>query len=306
MNEVLVCGIACGTAAALAVCAVLWYRRKTRRTMETLDKMLDAAIRGDFSEQHFDESLLSAVETKLAHYLAASEVSARNLQGEKDKIKALIGDISHQTKTPLANVLLYGQLLREQALPQAARDCVEPLNAQAEKLRFLIDALVKTSRLETGLLSLNPAPAPVAELLTGVLEQVRPAAAEKGIVLRCPDAETDALARFDAKWTAEALYNLLDNAVKYTPPGGTVTVRVARYELFCRITVADTGPGLTEEEQAKVFARFYRAPAAAQQPGVGIGLYLARQIAAAQGGYIKVVSAPGQGAAFSLFLPGVE
>lgn len=97
--------------------------------------------------------------------------------------------------------------------------------------------------------------------------------------------------------------NLLDNGVKYTPAGGRITVSVTLYELFCRIDVTDTGPGLAEEEQAKVFQRFYRSPAVQDQAGVGIGLYLVRQIAAGQGGYVRVDSAPGAGSIFSLFLP---
>ncbi len=97
--------------------------------------------------------------------------------------------------------------------------------------------------------------------------------------------------------------NLLDNAVKYTPAGGAVTVEAFAYELFCRVDVTDTGPGIPEEEHARVFRRFYRSAAVAQEPGVGIGLYLARQIAEGQGGYLKVFSKPGKGAKFSLYLP---
>jgi len=272
--------------------------------METMDRMLDAAIDGSFLEAHFDESLLSALETKLAHYLSASEVSAKNLTAEKEKIKELIGDISHQTKTPLANILLYGQLLAEQELPQSARDCVEPLNAQAEKLRFLIESLVKTSRLETGIFSLHPQNASISELLQITARQIAPLAEKKQISLTCMD--TDAKAQFDPKWTVEALANLLDNAVKYTPPGGSVTVQAQPYELFCKISVTDSGIGIDEAEQAKIFSRFYRSPAVAQQPGVGIGLYLAREIAAAEGGYLRVESAPGRGSTFSLFLPAAQ
>ena len=95
---------------------------------------------------------------------------------------------------------------------------------------------------------------------------------------------------------------MVDNAIKYTPAGGAVTVLVTAYELFCRIDVTDTGPGIAEAEQANIFRRFYRAPQMAAKEGVGIGLYLARQILSAQGGYMKVSSVPGQGAVFSLFL----
>ncbi len=284
-----------------ASAVILWDRLRLRRTLKKLDALLDAAIRGDFSEDAFDETRLSALETKLAHYLSASAVSTRNLQTEKDAIKSLIADISHQTKTPVANLLLYAQLLEEQDLPPEGRACAKALERQAEKLRFLIDALVKTSRLEAGILVLHPKAAPVQALLDGAAAQTGPKAEEKGVLLTVePTGET---ALFDPKWTAEALYNLLDNAVKYTPAGGSVSVRTIPYSFFCRIDVKDTGPGIPEAEQAKIFQRFYRAEAAHEAEGVGIGLCLVRQIAAGQGGYVKVSSAPGAGSTFSLFLP---
>ena len=108
---------------------------------------------------------------------------------------------------------------------------------------------------------------------------------------------------FDLKWTQEALCNLIDNAIKYTEQGG-VTIRVKPYKLFICIEVADTGKGISEEEQAKIFGRFYRSPQAADQAGVGIGLYLAREILKQESGYIKVVSGEGKGTAFSVTLPG--
>lgn len=99
-----------------AVTAILCYRHNTRRTMQVMSTMLDEAIAGRFLESHFDESLLSSLEMKLARYLGSSRVSAQNLAKEKDTIKELISDISHQTKTPVANILLYSQLLGEQDL----------------------------------------------------------------------------------------------------------------------------------------------------------------------------------------------
>ena len=287
-----------------AVGVALWTHLRTRRMLDTLDRMLDDAIRGEFRESLYDESRLSALETRMAHYLSASTVSAKNLAEEKDKIKTLIGDISHQTKTPIANLLLYAQLLGEQDLPPESRAYVSALEGQAEKLRFLIDALVKTSRLESGVLAMTPKRHGLQQLLEDAAAQAAPRAEAKGIALTVEP--TDLSARFDPKWTTEALYNLVDNAVKYTPTGGSVTLRAVGYELFCRIDVTDTGPGIPEAEQAKIFQRFYRSPAVSGEEGVGIGLYLARQIAAGQGGYLKVTSRPGEGSTFSLFLPRVE
>lgn len=287
--------------AAAALAAAVWSRLYAKRVMRELERMLDAAMAGTFLEQDFDESLLSAVESRFAHYLAANAVSAQKLQEEKDKIKTLIADISHQTKTPVANILLYAQLLSEQELSPQGRDCAAALEGQVEKLRALIEALVKTSRLEAGVLALHPRAGPLGPVLEEAAAQFAPKAAERRI--RLVLAPTDISAVFDPKWTGEALCNLLDNAVKYTPAGGRVTVEAVSYQLFCRIDVTDTGPGIPEEERAKVFQRFYRSPAAYEAEGVGIGLYLARQIAQGQGGYIKASSRPGQGSRFSLYLP---
>lgn len=284
-----------------ALFVMLWDRRRLRRTLRGLDRMLDDTIRGEFSETRFDESRLSAVETKLAHYLSASAISAKNVAAEKDKIKSLIADISHQTKTPIANILLYAQLLEEQDLPPDSRACVQALEGQAKKLQSLIEALVKTSRLETGILAFHPKAGPLSPMLEDAAAQFAPKAAAKNVSLTL--VPSDATAVFDAKWTAEAVCNLLDNAVKYTPAGGSILVQAIPYELFCRINVTDTGPGIPEAEQPKIFQRFYRASAAQEAEGVGIGLYLARQIAEGQGGYIKVSSRPGKGAKFSLYLP---
>ena len=299
MTEI-VCSFAAAVA-ALAVAAAFWNRHRARRIMKNLNRMLDAAMAGTFAEQDFDESLLSAVESRFAHYLSANAISAQKLQEEKDNIKTLIADISHQTKTPVANILLYAQLLSEQELSPEGRDCAAALEGQVEKLRALVDALVKTSRLEAGILVLHPKAGLLAPMLEDVAAQFAPKAAEKGIALTL--VPTDASAVFDPKWTAEAVCNLLDNAIKYTPAGGTVTVKVISYQMFCRINVTDTGPGIPEAERAKVFQRFYRSPAAYEAEGVGIGLYLARQIAEGQGGYIKVSSQPGWGSCFSFYLP---
>ena len=283
-----------------AAVVVFWNRGKARKTMETIEKMLDAAMAGSFSESGFDESKLSALETKFAHYLSAAEISSRNVAQEKDRIKSLIADISHQTKTPIANLLLYSELLMEEDLPPSAKANVDALYNQAEKLRFLIDSLVKLSRLENGILSLSPKPTALQPLLGGIAEQYAAKAARKGLSLQLHDTDTSAI--FDMKWTEEALANVVDNAIKYTEHG-VITISAVSYEMFARIDISDTGPGIPESERAKIFTRFYRSKNAGEQEGVGIGLYLARQILSDEGGYIKVSSIPGKGSTFSVFLP---
>ena len=292
--------IFCGLCLLGAAGVILWNRWNTKKTMDTLDQMLSEAMNGTFSEKNFDESRLSALETRLAHYLSASAISARNISAEKDRIKTLIGDISHQTKTPIANLLLYTELLEEEPLSAQAGDYVQTLHGQTVKLQFLIDALVKLSRLENGMIALKPAKGPLTPMLEQVQRQFASKAEKKGLTLCL--TPTNAAACYDPKWTGEALCNLLDNAIKYTDHGG-VTVSVTPYELFVRIDVEDTGVGIPEEEHTKIFSRFYRADQHAEQEGVGIGLYLTRQILRSEGGYIKVSSQPGKGSVFSVFLP---
>ena len=190
--------------------------------------MLDEAIAGTFTEHSFDETMLSALESRMADYLSASVTTAMQLQKEKDTIKELISDISHQTKTPIANILLYGQLLQEQPLPAESRQCVAALQGQADKLNFLIASLVKLSRLETGILTVQPSLQSLQPLLQEITQQYTAKAEAKGICLTVQD--TDEQAVFDLKWTTEALGNVVDNAIKYTQPGGTVRITVTMYE----------------------------------------------------------------------------
>ncbi len=279
---------------------VFWYRWRMNRTLNTIEHMLDAAMKGDFTDTMFDESRLSALETKFAHYFSASAISARNVQQEKDNIKKLVADISHQTKTPIANLLLYCELLQEEELPESAADNVNALYRQTERLRFLIDSLVKLSRLENGIISLSVKQQDLQPLLETVTDQYMAKADQKGLSLLLENTETKAA--FDVKWTAEALGNLLDNAIKYTEHG-SIHISVKTYEMFVRIDVRDTGIGISESEQAQIFSRFYRSREVSEQQGVGIGLYLSREIISSEGGYMKVQSEIGKGSVFSVFLP---
>lgn len=284
----------------LSMIIVLTNYLKTKRTIDSIEHMIEEATCDTFKEDSFDESRMSALETKFAHYFAQSVVSARNVAEEKDKIKALISDISHQTKTPLSNILLYADLLEEEDLPESAKENVSALKGQTGKLLFLINSLAKLSRLENGILSLSPKTEELYPLLTNVCEQYEEKAREKGLSLILK--ETNCFAKIDAKWTGEALCNILDNAIKYTNQG-SITIKTIPYEMFVRIDISDTGAGISEEEQSKVFSRFYRSASVSDQEGVGLGLYLAREIIREEKGYIKLTSSPGKGSVFSVFLP---
>ena len=300
-------GVFLGVLGLMALAALLlglWLWLDARRTVRRLDRMLSTAIDGGFGEESFDESAPSALESRMARFLNGSARSLRGVQRQRESIQRLLSDISHQTKTPLANLRLYSSLLMEEELTPRQREQAQVIFQQSEKLSFLIETLVKLSRLETDVLAVTPKLQPLAPLLERAASQAKAAAEQKGIALQLHlQQQAEMRALYDLRWTAEALGNLLDNAVKYTPPGGCIQVSATQYELFCRIDVRDNGIGIAEEEQAQIFGRFYRGRQVREQEGLGIGLYLAREIAQKQGGYLKLSSRPGQGSTFSLYLP---
>ncbi len=290
----------CLTAIGFAALAGFFYLR-TAWILKKLDRMLIMAINDDFMETQYNETMLSRLEARIYQYLSLNRQNQREIAKERDMIQMLISDISHQTKTPVANMLLYTQLLQENtSLDQEATKLAQQIEKQTEKLQFLIQALLKTAQLENGIVAVVPKIHPVPELL----EQLSwPAEAAKKEISCCIEGEIPQItACFDQKWTLEALSNLIDNAVKYTPDGGKVSVSVTDNTAFVRIDVRDTGIGILEEDTARIFTRFYRAAQVQDKPGIGLGLYLVREILQREGGYIKVSSVPGKGSVFSLFL----
>lgn len=173
-------------------------RHKTDNLLSSLENMIDTALNGKFIENSFDESRLSALETKFAQYLSGSALSTQNIKQEKDSIKTLIADISHQTKTPIANILLYCELLLEDELSENSKNNLTALYSQAKKLRFLIDSLIKLSRLETGIISLSPKIQNLQPLLDKVFIQYKQKAEAKGLYIK--NTKTSATALFPSDW----------------------------------------------------------------------------------------------------------
>ena len=284
----------------------------TNRIIERLDKMLDDAMNGTFSESSYDETKLSRLESKWKQFLGTSVLSNRNLEAERHRLEQFISDISHQTKTPMTNIKMYTELLCEEIGSLRAGDTVggeqvgtdrytaalgriekyaAELKRQNERLEFLIDSLTKLSRLESGTLEVVADKNDVKELVMSGVSAVRPKAEKKEIIFDISEVEgreeTDAY--FDMKWTLEALVNVLDNAIKYSPPEGRIEVSLSETEMYVSVHVTDEGQGITEEEATKIFGRFYRGSEVQQEDGVGIGLYLTREILSKEDGYIKVV-----------------
>lgn len=287
---------------ALVICGsmIIYNRYREKQVFSMLNEMLDNAINERFTEDTYDETMLSALETKLNRYLSKNYVSSKRMKAEKENIKTLISDISHQTKTSIANISLYSNLLLENSKGEEEKELAYNVVEQSEKLNFLITSLIKASRLETGIISLIPKRNPVAPLIEEVYKELSTKAENKGINLVYSVVEQQAV--FDMKWTMEALGNIVDNAIKYTKSGGTVSILPTVYEMFVKIDIVDSGIGISEDEHSKIFTRFYRSRSVSDEDGVGIGLYLTREIIGAQGGYIKLASKLNEGSTFSVFL----
>jgi len=274
------------------------YREK--KLLKALDSMLNQALDGEFKESSYNESMLSAIEHKMARVLSANYLSKTRMEEERNRIKTLISDISHQTKTPIANLILYSEILKERNHTGENDTIITEINSQSEKLKFLIEYLVKISRLEQGIIQVKPEVQNIDMLLQALYNEMKPKAEERGITLNVE--HIDAVLPYDYKWTLEALENIVDNGIKYSKDGGKVSVFVQAFEMFFCIHIEDEGIGITEAEQASIFTRFYRSKDVTRIEGIGVGLYLAREIISSQGGYIKVGSVKGRGSKFSVYL----
>lgn len=297
---------------ALTFCAVAWVFfmvqflgvRLSEFTSELCKILDDMMNRRQKPENVKDkETLFARIHHRLIRLYGILQESNRKVEEERKELQSLISDIAHQVRTPVSNMKMIIDTLLDKPLRQTEQEeFLKSVRGQADKLDFLIQALVKTSRLETGSIQLEKEDGLLYETLAQAMSEIMYAAEQKEIRISvdCPE---DLCIFHDSKWTEEALFNLLDNAVKYTPLGGKVNVSVAQWEMYVEVKVADTGKGILESNQATIFKRFYREEEVHNQPGVGIGLYLAREIVMQQGGYITVESEVGNGSAFSIFLP---
>ena len=296
----------------LTLCALAWmfllaiaFSKRlsifTRELCREMDQMISGSrepVRASDSE-----TLFARISYRLSRLYDIIQENRRKASGERQELQMLVSDVSHQVKTPVSNLKMVADtLLSKPVTEEERREFLKGIRNQTEKLEFLLQALVKTSRLETGAIRLEKKDAPLMDTLAMALSGIVYAAEKKNIcvTVECPD---DLRLSHDSKWTAEALFNLLDNAVKYTTAGGAIRVLVEQWEMYVKIDVSDTGKGIPESNQAAIFRRFYREEEVYGEQGIGIGLYLAREIVTKQGGYIKVTSEVGKGSTFSVFLP---
>lgn len=297
-------------AVILAGCAVVcvlikrYYQNRMEAVYQAMLQKLDRAMRGEVQDTVYDESMEAAVVERLNRVVQISGMNQGKAEQERDIIKSLISDLSHQVRTPVTNIMLYAGLLQERDLDHDSMRLANKIQKQTDKLDFLMKELVKSSYAEQEMISIHPEKTSVEEILNTACQMVELAAIKKKINIVAEEMEAFCFA--DKKWTIEALGNVLDNAVKYSPENSKVTVSGILYESFVCIQVKDQGIGIREEEQGMVFERFYRSKDVSSEPGFGIGLYLAREVLTKQGGYVKIKSEIGKGTTIQLYLSRYE
>ena len=274
----------------LAVCGICFIRerRKNQRIFDRFERILSGESADHIADEH-----LTPTERRMITRLCELETREAKVRSGYKSISSLVADIAHQSKTPLSSILMYTELSENG----------EIIRAQTEKLAFLMDSLTKLAKCEGGLIAenLSPKENSVKELLRQVIEENYSSADMKNIEIRC-EVPDDLTGNFDLRWTAEALGNILDNAVKYSPDGSTVAISACAYDMFVRIDIIDQGCGIPEDELCNIWKRFYRGKNAEKESGVGIGLYLTANILNTEGGRVSAKSDE-NGSTFTVFLP---
>lgn len=284
----------------LSALVIHFYKKKLFRQYNTLLQKLDQVLTGRKLEQSYEESMDSAISERLNRIVEMTGLQKEKAEEERDTVKSLISDLSHQIRTPLANITLYTGLLKEELAEEQALRLADKVEKNAEKLEFYMRELIRSSYAEQQLISVNPHLTAVDDLIKRGCQLVELTALKKKIRIHAAYHGYQGYA--DPKWTEEVLGNLIENAVKYSSEGSSVEIDSMLYETFVCIRIQDRGIGIPEEEQGKVFQRFYRASNVKDQQGFGIGLYLAREVFSRQQGYIRLKSALNQGTTAELFL----
>ena len=245
------------------------------------------------------------LEEKLKEEKIRNQQMENALRREEQETKALITDISHQLKTPVASLKMSYEIVDSTELSrEEAREFQEKEREDVDRLARLLEAFTQMSKLETGMIRLCPQKASLQKTLAKAVAGVYVKAMEKGISIETQEFD-DILICHDPGWTAEAFANVLDNGVKYAPSGTRITIRVTKMASLVMVEMEDEGPGIPAKERNRIFQRFYRGESESvrRKEGSGVGLYLTRQILERQGGTVCVKNGGNGGSNFVMTLP---
>ena len=298
------------------ICVAIWlyFRRKFIAFSDTVCQSMERILHGQPVKEYLNrETLTSKMVTELEKVEDIVRYRLAENEREKQELQEMISEITHQIKTPLSNIRMYCEMIGENAssgsgetiLRQTDSSLLRQYSAtvgdQLDRLDFLLNALIRSSRLETSMIRLQLENNKVLNTIAIAVNNVFQKAEEKKTEIRVGCRSTIEVCH-DPKWTGEAIENLLDNAIKYTPENGKIQIDVVPGEMYVEIQVKDTGCGIAADEVNEIFKRFYRGKAVSRVEGLGLGLYLAQKIITLQGGFLSVHSEPGNGSCFSIHL----
>lgn len=303
------------TAALVALSTgAVWYGQAKYRERELaeISSMLECVLDGREFPEYVPcrETLSSKIQHQLSRLQRMTKGYHARLEQDRDSIKNLITEIAHQMRTPLTNIETYLDFLQDPDLSRTERESyLKAASLSEKKIHFLAESFIRMSRLEHRIIRIRPDDTDLLLTLAEAADQVRRKAQGQGLRIRT-DFPEQLLHPHDADWLGEAVFNLLDNAVKYSLPtadraagnagedcqeGGSRTgerneilLGARQNEMFVRIWVSDHGTGIEEGDEAKVFQRFYRGSNAKKTEGFGLGLYLTREIVLLHNGFVKL------------------
>lgn len=289
--------------AVLATAAAIYLYLQNQQKWENADRMLDDILANrKIDACDVNEGELSLFANRLIRIQDKLNLEIGRAEDEKEQVKQLISNMSHQLKTPIANVMMYTQLLENEGASSEERSVfLEKLKLHSRRIDWILNSLFKMTKLEQNVISFEAQNCSIHETIRQAVSAVYEKAEAKNIEIIMEDFQNPDLWH-NRKWTAEVFENLLENAVKYTEPNGRITISAQVFEMYSCITIQDNGIGIRAEELSKIFHRFYRSREVQNIEGSGIGLYLSKIILEKEKGYLTVSSEYGKGSSFCVFL----
>jgi signal transduction histidine kinase len=272
------------------------------RTGDELEALADEVNRmaGRLGESY------ATLEERVAERTRELREALRQLKAASDHRSRFFAGVSHELRTPLNAIIGFSQVLRARAhgqLNPTQAECAEEIHASGRHLLAVIDDILDLAKIEAGRMELRITPFDLGPCLEGCLGIVGEAAERSGVTLAVEVAPDVGVVEADERKLRQVLLNLLANAIKFTPAGGSVTVRADRVAGEVRVAVQDTGVGIASEHQERIFDDFQQVGAGAAEPGTGLGLPLSRRLVELHGGRLWVTSRPGGGSTFTFSLP---
>ena len=291
--------VAGAVAAAITLLVARWLARGMTQPLRDMAKAARRMETGDYSRR-----VVTASRDEVGQLAVAFNRMSSELESLERVRRDLVANVSHELKTPISALRAHLENLLD-GVERPEPETLQVMLAQSERLGRLVDQLLELSRLESGDLPLHREEVRLRPLVSRVLSEIEVTRGRRDVEL-AQDVPEDLPAIFaDAERVHQVLFNLLDNAVRFTPSGGRVRVTASRHNGSVDVTVADTGPGIAPEHLPRLFDRFYRVDTARarEDGGTGIGLAIARSVVEAHGGRIWAESEPGKGSTFTFELP---